>query len=373
MIAFGYIPYLNSIDFLLEVLAHEIAHKWWGHLVRRSNGNSNKWLREGFAEYSSLFLYHEFNSGKDHLIKRINENRKYYCSVFLRDNVELSLSNDNRTLNYNDYFKGAYILHMLRYLYGDELFFQALKSYAGKYRWKTVTTPDFINTIKEATGEDISWFWDQWYYGTGIPEYKCYYFVEETDTGADLWVKIEQHGKLYKMPVEIFVDRFQNESMYKTWIDNKEHYFRIRLDSRRFKKVIIDKELWILRKDVDYEISKKAINRYHHLYFEDENSEPVEVDLVDKYFLFQNFPNPFNISTKIKYDIPNGSDIKIKVYDITGKEITKLESGYKTAGEYSVIWDGTNDANVKVSSGIYLLQFNADIQYSKTIKMVYLK
>ena len=93
----------------------------------------------------------------------------------------------------------------------------------------------------------------------------------------------------------------------------------------------------------------------------------------DKFELSQNFPNPFNPSTDINYSLPKSSDVSLIVYDILGNEIrTLVNEANKNSGSYSVMWDGTNDAGMKVSSGVYYYKLTASV-FSNTMRMVLVK
>jgi hypothetical protein len=92
----------------------------------------------------------------------------------------------------------------------------------------------------------------------------------------------------------------------------------------------------------------------------------------ESFTLHQNFPNPFNSATRIRYDLPLLSEVQIDIFDITGRLIKKLVDGDFQAGIYFVDWDGEDDWNEKVSSGIYFYQIRAG-NFSQSIKMVLIK
>ena len=77
----------------------------------------------------------------------------------------------------------------------------------------------------------------------------------------------------------------------------------------------------------------------------------------DKYFLSQNFPNPFNPETKIEYSLPKADFVTLSIYNISGHLVRNLVEEHKTAGNHSVIWDAKNNNRVKVSSGVYFYSF----------------
>ena len=94
--------------------------------------------------------------------------------------------------------------------------------------------------------------------------------------------------------------------------------------------------------------------------------------LPQKFALEQNFPNPFNPSTTIGYELPENGLVNIAIYDITGRHISTLVSNQQKAGYKSITWNATNDAGSPVSAGLYLLAIQAG-EFRQTKKMVLLK
>ncbi|NQT61324.1 MAG: CotH kinase family protein [Candidatus Marinimicrobia bacterium] len=94
--------------------------------------------------------------------------------------------------------------------------------------------------------------------------------------------------------------------------------------------------------------------------------------IVDNYDLAQNFPNPFNPTTTILYSLPEPSEVQLIIYDLTGRVVNQYTIEDQAAGWFDIEWNGTNSKGEVVSSGVYLCRLEAG-NYSKTIKMVYLK
>jgi len=92
-------------------------------------------------------------------------------------------------------------------------------------------------------------------------------------------------------------------------------------------------------------------------------------DMIHHFMLYPNYPNPFNPSTTIQYQIPKRSKVALRIYNIMGQEIRTLVSGYESAGLKSVIWDGRDNKGNKVTSGIYLYRIQVD-NFIKTKKAV---
>ena len=91
----------------------------------------------------------------------------------------------------------------------------------------------------------------------------------------------------------------------------------------------------------------------------------------DQFVLFQNYPNPFNPVTTIKFGLPKKSDISLIIYNILGQEIKKFEGKYN-AGYHEIQWNGLNQYNKQIASGVYIYKFEAD-KYTKTKKCIFLK
>ena len=91
-----------------------------------------------------------------------------------------------------------------------------------------------------------------------------------------------------------------------------------------------------------------------------------------QFFLDQNYPNPFNGTTQIRYKIAEEAEVEIFIYDVKGREVKMLENGSRTAGTYTVYWDGRDRNEKQVSSGPYYYQVNFGSEVI-TKKMIYIK
>ena len=89
-------------------------------------------------------------------------------------------------------------------------------------------------------------------------------------------------------------------------------------------------------------------------------------------FVLKNYPNPFNPTTTISYDLPEPTEINLTVYDMKGREVTTLKNQEQPAGHYEAKWNGVDESGSPVSTGVYFARLQVG-DYSKTIKMVYLK
>ncbi len=92
-------------------------------------------------------------------------------------------------------------------------------------------------------------------------------------------------------------------------------------------------------------------------------------NMPDKFSLKQNYPNPFNPVTEIKYNLPRAEYVLLNIYDLLGRKIRTLGSGHLPSGYHSVTWNGTNDAGIPVSSGVYIYRMQAG-RFTQSRKMV---
>jgi hypothetical protein len=92
--------------------------------------------------------------------------------------------------------------------------------------------------------------------------------------------------------------------------------------------------------------------------------------ILSDYIFIQNYPNPFNPDTQIRYTVPYQNNVKLSIYNITGKEVAVLFDGYQMAGNYEQYWNAVDGNGQRLSSGVYLLQMITG-KYCKTIKMIY--
>jgi aminopeptidase N len=155
-----------------ELMAHEIAHQWFGNSVSEKNF-SNLWLSEGFATYMTNY-YLENKYGPDALKKRMETQRKKILDFEkqrLTPVVDTAVKNDYmQLLNANSYEKGGWVLHMLRRKIGDEAFWRGVRAYYEKYKSGNANTDDLRKIMEQASRQDLQVFFKQWLLTAGHPQ-----------------------------------------------------------------------------------------------------------------------------------------------------------------------------------------------------------
>jgi len=89
-------------------------------------------------------------------------------------------------------------------------------------------------------------------------------------------------------------------------------------------------------------------------------------------FDLSSYPNPFNPSTVVCYELPQAGNVELVVYDISGRKVARLDSGYRTAGTHKILWDAKDDKGRQIATGMYLLRIQAG-EYVKTINLMYIQ
>ncbi|MBA4321665.1 MAG: aminopeptidase, partial [Odoribacter sp.] len=148
-------------DFSMEwIIAHEIAHQWWGDLVTLRSWE-HTWLNESFATYSD-YLYTRFDKGEDagafDLLGKKNQYLNEAHSRYLRPIVFNRYYEPRDNFDKHTYPKGACMLHLLRYILGDDTFFRTLSTFLHQNEFKPVDTHDLMKTVKEVSGKNMDWF-----------------------------------------------------------------------------------------------------------------------------------------------------------------------------------------------------------------------
>lgn len=156
---------LNN-DAEINLSAHELAHQWWGNQITCKNW-SHFWLNEGFAVFMSS-AYKEHRFGKEEYLKDIDAYFNAYKKVADKGNDKPLVFPDWSNPTADDrllvYYKGAYVLHLLRNELGEEVFWRALRVYSQSYFGKSVVSADFQKILEKVSGRDLSVFFAKWVY-----------------------------------------------------------------------------------------------------------------------------------------------------------------------------------------------------------------
>jgi aminopeptidase N len=198
---------------LVQVIAHEIAHQWFGDSVAIKTW-SDLWLSEGFATYFAALFVERFD-GQEAFREYMRGAAKTY---FAYEQSQRTPIHDTETedlmklLNANNYQKGAWVLHMLRGMMGDDKFFRGIRAFYLRHAQKTASTEDLRAALEKESGMNLKEFFARWVYGSGHPRYEASWSWREDKGGrGTLKIHLEQtqEGEIFMtpLPVEIVTEK----------------------------------------------------------------------------------------------------------------------------------------------------------------------
>jgi aminopeptidase N len=209
-------------------IAHELFHQWFGDYVTAESW-SNLTLNESFADYSQL-LWQEYKYGKDAAGEENFTGMRSYLmgNNSKKDLVRFFYADREDMFDAVSYSKGGRILHMLRNHIGDSAFFRGLNLYLTTNKFKAAEAHHLRLALEETSGEDLNWFFNQWYFGSGHPKLDIHYSYDEKSKEAIITVKQTQAtGKVFQIPTFIDIYRGNQKSRHQVWVKNTTDTFRI--------------------------------------------------------------------------------------------------------------------------------------------------
>jgi aminopeptidase N len=213
-----------------NVIAHELAHQWWGDLVTCRSW-AHLWLNEGFATFAEA-LWAEHAEGADAYAYAIyGEARSALAGGRSRPVLDRRYPNPDAMFDARAYPKGAIIVHMLRCRLGEDAFWRALQSYANTYRLQSVETSDLRKVLERETGYDLERFFYDWTERPGHPvlEVKTQYVPEKKQ--ARVQVTQTQAGEAFCFPLALVLHSAAGDRPFRLEkeITQKEHLFYVPL------------------------------------------------------------------------------------------------------------------------------------------------
>lgn len=241
------------------VIVHEIAHHWFGNAVTEGDWD-DVWLSEGFATYLT-HLYAEHAEGRDAFVEGLKRDRDR-IREFDAKNPDYRVVHDDLsdmskvTTGPGTYAKGAWVLHMLRGVVGDEAFRSGIREYYRLYRDENASTADFRKVMEEASGRELGWFFDQWLLRGGMMKVAGRWRWDAAAKALRLDLEQRQPQAPYRMPVEVAID-VGDESAPGTErleIAGRRQSLAIPLD-REPRSVVLDPRTFVL---MDAELSRET-------------------------------------------------------------------------------------------------------------------
>lgn len=236
------------------LVPHELAHQWFGNLVTAENW-ANYWLNEGFAQFMPGQYWAE-KLGEAAEDDYYYEEYQQYLARDLRRRTPLATYNSA-----NVYPKGALVLRMLKQYLGPQRFWAAVRRYLTEHAWGTATSDDLRQAVLGATGESMPWFWSQWIYQAGHPEFTVTARYDSTAEALALDVRQAQRDTatadsagfryttplVFRAPLTIRVGTAAGDVVQRVVIDRREQAVTIAGVTSPPTMVVFDDENVVLK------------------------------------------------------------------------------------------------------------------------------
>jgi aminopeptidase N len=329
----------NTYD---DILSHEMGHMWFGDCVTYGDWR-DIWLSEGFATYSEA-VYREYKNGlADYHAYMTN-----IIDVVINSGVTDGLYAPSEYWGVVNYEKGACLLHMLRGILDDDAaFWQALRDYLANHQYGVAVTADFIADVNASVGQDLTWFFDPWIYGSGHPVYEYGWSYADLGGGTyrvDVVIRqVQSTGTLFDMPVDFRVQTAGGDYDFSRRIDQAEQVVSFLVPAPP-TGLLVDPDDWIL---------------------DEQQLAPTSADYTEEVAAAQALslltprPNPFRTRTQIRYYLPEAGEVRVRIHDVAGRVVRTLADGWEMPGSRALWWDRRGEDGRRVAPGVYWVSLEA--------------
>jgi len=327
-----------------QLVGHELGHHWFGDKVTCGSWR-DIWVNEGFGDYMQFLVVQNFDSGsiRAHLLSHGGQAMALPGgSVIVDDTTNVGRIFSNQLT----YYKGGYVLHMLRGILGDSVFFLGLRTYLNDplLKYGFAKTEDLERNLEQVSGKNLHSFFQKWIYGQGYPNYTASW--TQNNNG---WIKVQLNQttthpsvSFYEMPVQLKLMNAHGDTTMVT-VDHQQNGQVFWLNPGFTPDSIdIDPNLWILSKT---KTSKKIA--------------PVSTLAND----IKIYPNPAPAHVYISVMNPVSTRLDIMLYNATGQLIYKQQKSLNGPDEIIDI------PTAQLHKGVYILRVsdNKDLKLLKKL------
>ncbi|MGC9331108.1 MAG: M1 family aminopeptidase [Bacteroidales bacterium] len=311
-------------NFNFTLIAHELGHSWFGNYLTCATWQ-DIWINEGFAVYTEYLTSQALRTEAE--TRNWLELNAEYAKEYNDGSVYVPFSEVSDPSRIFDYYltykKGGMLVHMIRYLLGDAMFFDVLQAHLNEYGNSVATGDDFKTVIENISGTNFDDFFDQWYYGEGYPIYN----IEWHQTNDTVYIHTNQAGScpqapLFTIPPEYML-YFENGDSLMVQLSQDAYNVSHKIpETRPVDSIVFDPNLWLIQESVVQEVSSIPTHNFScHVY-----------------------PNPAHSRVQIKTG-KNGN-YRYELMDVYGQAV---KQGHFSSGTY------TMDLS-EINRGIYFLR-----------------
>jgi aminopeptidase N len=232
-------------------VAHETAHQWFGDWVTEADW-PELWLSEGFATYFG-HLFFEHADGEAAFRALMEEDRREYLASEVTDRPVIDRDQQDlfALLNDNSYQKGGWVLHMLRGILGDDVFFRGIRSYSGRYGGGNATSDDLRSVMEAVSGKDLAWFFHQWLEEPGYPVLGTDWSYDPDAKMVNVTVTQTQPAEwpTFRLPLEVeVVSSSGAPQRHRVELGQRVEHLSFEATAAP-KAVVLDPDGWVLKGD----------------------------------------------------------------------------------------------------------------------------
>jgi aminopeptidase N len=251
-----------------DIISHELFHQWFGDLVTCESW-ANITLNEAFATYGEV-LWLEHYEGRTAAQYKILEDLEDYINeskTKKEDLIRFYYENPDDLFDNHSYAKGGLILNLLRSYIGDEAFFGALNHYLRKHAFQSAEVHDLRLAFEWITGEDLNWFFNQWFLSSGHPQLQVN--EDYNDSTGVLTVEVWQHQDLdlhpvFRMPVGLDVWCKSRKTEHEVVVERP--YTKLEIQCDREPDLVVFDNRFNLIAEIDHRKDPEAYYQQYQLY-----------------------------------------------------------------------------------------------------------
>jgi aminopeptidase N len=246
-----------------STIAHELFHQWFGDLVTCESW-SNLTVNESFADFSeTLWAEHKYgkDAGDDHNHEALL-NYLEQPDAATKNLVRFHYVDKEDVFDVVTYQKGGRILNMLRNYLGDAAFFKGLNIYLKTNIFKTGEAHQLRLALEDASGRDLNWFFNQWYYGAGHPLLNISYKWDDASKTETVYLQQTQDSQIFKLPMAVDIYAAGKKERHKVWMNDKADTLTFK-EAAKPDLVNVDGDKILLAKKTD----TKTLDEYVFQYF----------------------------------------------------------------------------------------------------------
>jgi aminopeptidase N len=319
------------------IVVHELAHMWFGDMISPASWH-HCWVNEGFATYSEA-LWWEDNYGLQAYHTYMDDMSYWNAGTIYLPNI----SNPFQIFLQICYDKGAWVLHMLRHVMGDSIFFDALYTYATdpQFMYGNASTEDVQHVFETVSGLNLADFFQQWIYDERYPRY--YYWWSYSERGENdryqVQVTIEQRQNdlgwrpVFVMPIDLMFTLPSGDTT--VVVQNNDTLQTYQFEFGEIPIGLnLDPDRWILRYATEVGV----------------HEEP-GISMSPAIPFIKCKPNPAARHVLVEYYVPVPGECRVVLYDVAGKLVMEVAKSHHDTGIYRSVLDAEN-----LASGVYYIR-----------------